>query len=590
MSRIKTDDKTIRSFFCDTSMIFDIPVNQRKYSWNLEQVHQYWEDLSKVVGKEGKKHYLGVITLIEKESVNDLIKRYEVIDGQQRLITTILFISALRDFYIAIDEKDLAKELHKEFLVSNTTKESYNKLTSCKIDSYTFNNIVNINLGRGKVVKLKEDSNIRLSVNSCRMILETDEEYINKNIYTTYKYFYNQILSHYNLNEDKEYLSNLEDSLGKLDIITVTSDSIANMFLYFDSLNNRGLHLSQMDIIRNIYFKIISQKYSEEINVFSDLWDDLVLTLDDLDGVKFLKYYSICSQLKVYTAKELPSIFENNFKNIGEKEELKLETRKMIDYSKIYNNLFSKYNNSSEHIYSENIDDINQLGQQACHSFLMDYFYNVDSPERRKKIVYNIENMMYRRIVCNSSNKKLDGIFKSIISLREEGDDRKFNYNDSIIIDKIKEYTPKNDEFKECFINKDWEKGNLTIYTLKKYEKYINQKRKNATNELRRKDIYLEYILPEIYKKEIAEVYSISKDEYQKLIYKIGNIMLLDVPIDANDKINCSNNQINFQIYKEYNINQVVEILEKYDDWGKGQIIERNEHIANLALKIWDIS
>ncbi len=81
--------------------IFRVPKYQRAYSWTAENVDQYCSDmyelyLSSLAGNP-REHFLGGVVCVKVESDNDLDERniYQLVDGQQRLSTTVLFFSRL---------------------------------------------------------------------------------------------------------------------------------------------------------------------------------------------------------------------------------------------------------------------------------------------------------------------------------------------------------------------------------------------------------------------------------------------------------------------------------------------------------------
>src|SRR5690606_37889460 len=84
----QTENKTADSiqFLFETSESIRIPAYQRAYSWGSKQCSQFLEDL---LEQKGKRYYLGQF-LFEKDGGTLFI-----IDGQQRLTTTILFLSAI---------------------------------------------------------------------------------------------------------------------------------------------------------------------------------------------------------------------------------------------------------------------------------------------------------------------------------------------------------------------------------------------------------------------------------------------------------------------------------------------------------------
>ena len=79
-----------------SNKLYEIPRNQRRYVWNKDNWDDLWSDLEFIVKnlQYGKRHFLGSIVLREEDKVIG-IQRYTIIDGQQRIITIILFMSAL---------------------------------------------------------------------------------------------------------------------------------------------------------------------------------------------------------------------------------------------------------------------------------------------------------------------------------------------------------------------------------------------------------------------------------------------------------------------------------------------------------------
>ena len=68
-----------------------IPEYQRNYAWDATNIDQYFEDLGSVVESK-EDHFFGPIVLLDEGDLN-----YSVIDGQQRLTTTIMLLSLIRD-------------------------------------------------------------------------------------------------------------------------------------------------------------------------------------------------------------------------------------------------------------------------------------------------------------------------------------------------------------------------------------------------------------------------------------------------------------------------------------------------------------
>lgn len=92
---------TIRGLF-DTSIQFIIPVYQRAYSWQEDNWNVFLQDLMEQVNRENEYSYGNLLLeTIKKDS------EYDVIDGQQRLTTLVIFMRAL---YNVLKSKNAKEE------------------------------------------------------------------------------------------------------------------------------------------------------------------------------------------------------------------------------------------------------------------------------------------------------------------------------------------------------------------------------------------------------------------------------------------------------------------------------------------------
>jgi uncharacterized protein with ParB-like and HNH nuclease domain len=86
-----------------------VPANQRDYAWTAKEVLTLFQDLGRSIIEE-PSYFLGTIVTIPRDG-----GILEVVDGQQRLATTAILLSAIRDYLVA-REPVLAQALNEEFL------------------------------------------------------------------------------------------------------------------------------------------------------------------------------------------------------------------------------------------------------------------------------------------------------------------------------------------------------------------------------------------------------------------------------------------------------------------------------------------
>lgn len=106
-----------------TGCQFVIPVYQRNYTWSAErEVKQYLNDLERVLKKEYKNHFMGILIYLEK-SIDFSARELSVIDGQQRLTTTFLTIYAIREIFKNSGEYDRVEQLDGQYLTNPYHKD-----------------------------------------------------------------------------------------------------------------------------------------------------------------------------------------------------------------------------------------------------------------------------------------------------------------------------------------------------------------------------------------------------------------------------------------------------------------------------------
>ncbi len=94
---------------------FVIPIYQRLYSWEKEQCKQLWDDIIKIGGDDKMDgHFIGSIVFVQDGIYTTSHNELLIIDGQQRLTTITLLLTALRDHW-----SDKRKEIEDHYLINS---------------------------------------------------------------------------------------------------------------------------------------------------------------------------------------------------------------------------------------------------------------------------------------------------------------------------------------------------------------------------------------------------------------------------------------------------------------------------------------
>lgn len=102
--------QSIKSIFIE-DRYFEIPNYQRSYAWKEKQLKDFLDDFSHI--ENYQKYYYGTILLQQKEDSDD---SYEIVDGQQRLTTLVIFMYCLINKMKSLRLKEDAKELERKYI------------------------------------------------------------------------------------------------------------------------------------------------------------------------------------------------------------------------------------------------------------------------------------------------------------------------------------------------------------------------------------------------------------------------------------------------------------------------------------------
>ena len=104
---------SLNELFANGNRIFDIPVYQRGYAWERKNLEDLWEDLDYL--DASKKHYFGTVLLKDLEKTVKVgmtnFKRFDVIDGQQRLTTVSILLREIISHLNYVGDADVNEDV-----------------------------------------------------------------------------------------------------------------------------------------------------------------------------------------------------------------------------------------------------------------------------------------------------------------------------------------------------------------------------------------------------------------------------------------------------------------------------------------------
>lgn len=353
---------------------------------------------------------------------------FEVVDGQQRLTTLSILLMAIYSKLITMDSsfnKDLEDEeyvdyfsnknnigkrlVHKKSFVNKSETEYFkenDKYCYLRVQPSTQNQNYNDYLHI-----LNEIGLIKGNFNSkfCGV----------RRIYKAYQYFKSL------LPETYEELKSLINKINSIKFIHISVSSSSDAFALFESLNNRGVPLSVMDIIKNKLLAILEKRHKTNIETSYQDWQKLLSLLPEYqDQERFLRHYY--NAFKVYpevkierynkaTKSNLIKIYEEYIKR-----DAKEIFQELLDKAETYN-LFLRSNLNAGDQHERILLELQRIGSSPSYLLLV-YLFCLDAPSFKNresdlfKILEFIQKYYVRRNITDfPGTRDLDTINISVI-------------------------------------------------------------------------------------------------------------------------------------------------------------------------------
>ena len=229
---------------------FLIPLYQRQYAWKVKpQLNLLWEDVERAINRlttdraSLTPHFMGAIVIAQIKTFGKQVQAFEIIDGQQRLTTFQLLLSALRDVANSAGSKyadETQKYLLNDGVMENPLTERF-KLWPSLTDRRSFVEII--------------DRNADLDAIAPRPV---DEDGLVRHSVAAHAYFKDVITKHVmQEGELDEYrLETLFEALKDgLAVVSIELEGGDDPQTIFETLNSRGVDLTPGDLMRNFIFQ-----------------------------------------------------------------------------------------------------------------------------------------------------------------------------------------------------------------------------------------------------------------------------------------------------------------------------------------------
>lgn len=543
---------------------YTVPDYQRRYSWQEEQWGALWADLNSI--RPDSTHFLGSIVLIERSSGLNELNKLEIVDGQQRIATITVILSLMREKYYELGESGQAEDIENKYLKKQDLDlNEYQNLTLSTFDNPNLEKVI-----ERKYEKMDEGQ-----------LREAVQFYANK------------------LNDlDAEKLDDLRKRLlASVTLVSIRCEGEQSAFRLFETLNDRGMELSSVDLMKNYTFSKAASAPESKIDyeqVQND-WERLIKTLmpNMSQPSRFFRHYIMSasepdydgdvSDYKLYD--EYQKIVDSKLPEAG--ISLNEYVSELADkaelYAKVLNHEIDMYDAAGNKAINSKLDDLEIINSVQARTLMLRVFEEYNTANKVMESLLLLESFLMRwKVSSYPTGGELDRIYSRICS-------EAFEKENSIreIYSGLSDRCPSDEEFIASIENKRVRLNERTSYILKRLEMDYYDGAEVNLDELDR-----EHIAPRA--SFTAKKYSAwpstlgtTEAQFEQFRDKLGNLTLLET--GKNIAIGADPFEKKKEAYAESKVNMNQQLYEDYDSWGTDEIEQRTSELANAMVQIWNL-
>ncbi len=260
---------------------FRVPMSQRSYRWEKEQVEEWCRDISEAMDDDSDEYFVGSIVGIKSG------KTTFIFDGQQRLATTMILLGAIRDYLLDSGDEETAQIIEEGHLISKDRRShdptAHFKLNAVDQEFFQDRILLRATDSKRKAAKPQPHRGSHRRIEKAAKICK---DFVKDEIVRG--------LSAARANDAlQDWLDYLDNSVQS---IWVQVGDQPTAFKIFETMNDRGLKLSAADLLKN---HLYMQAGIDSDHVIQK-WDSMTGVLETIEGeeenvLEYVRCYWITS-------------------------------------------------------------------------------------------------------------------------------------------------------------------------------------------------------------------------------------------------------------------------------------------------------
>jgi uncharacterized protein with ParB-like and HNH nuclease domain len=545
---MQASETTVRKLI-EGSKQYVIPLFQRPYSWNQKHWATLWQDVVDLVGDENARpHFFGSTVTAPARSVPQGVGKWLLIDGQQRMTTTQLFLAALRDSAMSIGGTTLAQKIEgQSLLTAYETDDEQLKVLPTQGDRTAFRHII------------RRADRLPSRLTDC------------------HDFFLSRLKARKGLSI--EFLEAVYFVVvDRLSLVGITCDEQDNPHLIFESLNAKGEKLTPADLIRN--FLLMRIHVNEQQSVFDQHWRPIQDALGD-QLTEFVRHY-LMKEGKIIKSADIYFELKDRL-NSATPDETKQFLADLHRHGMYYARFVAPAQFETDRDISAPLSRLRIIEATVAYPLLLRVFDAVYQASLTRdqllEVLSILESFLIRRSVCGYPSNQLRKIFPPIFDavgglgesfiggLREQlggkrcPDDRAFR--DALLTQPL--YATA-------------KKGTRLRIILERLEESFDHKEPADLSGAQ-----IEHVMPQTLTAAWAqELGDEAAEHHARLLHTIGNLTLTGYNPDLSNHPYTEKRELLKKSHFELN-----RYFDELAHWTPAAIEGRAKSIAERAMKIW---
>ena len=546
---------------------FDVPAHQRDYAWTESEINKFFDDVESAMERQDDLYFLGLMVFqVGERGI------LTVLDGQQRLATTVIVLSTIRNWLQQYTEyRSQAQRIEDWFIGFSELGEdnisarmTLNSANNEAFSRFVINSVPLDDVKR-ELSKLKKQDRNRPLLEAILLCKERVERLVTKgrDLGESAQRLY-------------EFVNSVRDTVSIVRLV-VRSDDAA--YTIFETLNDRGLDLSPLDLVKNFLFSRAEKKSKARVRDLEARWAEMMALLSDTKANVFLKVFWT-SRHGVVQSPTLYKSFKKDYNEPNAALQVSVDLRAAAErYAALESPedvVWSGHFETSK----ETIRALKTVGAKQTHPVILAALERFSHPEM-ERLLRLLEVLIVRFQLIGSGRP---GRLESTCGRLAVGIHRREIVTATQAYTEFRDIYPSDSDFQREFQNARNIENRKVQYLLNRLER---QARRAANmpgaNEFVPKSSTVEHILPKKPGSDWKRVIDEDREIVEECSTMLGNLCILG---NVNKELGNKSFSEKKPAFKESTLVTTSEVTE-YPDWDRAAIERRQAELARYAVAAW---